>query len=458
MADPKLPNPNLINSTRQDLSAGFLEASFGILGNTFANDSGNPQDAEPYKKLGSVISSTLHDRWYKQEYENFQAQYVNSYQQAGNSIRTGLQMQMSSLDRGELLQPDGSITKIDTKSEGFLRTKDTVIRQSASAIQKINDQFLQDAGKYTNNPYISDIAQNLMASQAQIIAQATGPTAAQASEEGLAKIDTERSQKRYLDRLPALSGSGNEKENKRGDPRALLSELGYQGFGEMLVGTPNGREWTEPFQKTAESQIKQELLKKDPRLADDPDMLALRMRGQENAVQERAAGLYFKTTFPEEAREIEGLPEFDRFFPEPVEEEAEAPQISGLLTKKETEMRVDELSQGALDELERIVKEEDPKNIDQAIDQVINRWLPSTLERTTSKNASKFRAEAKRALIKFLSDPENWSQKKVIQETFGGPEQDLPSRLFRKATRFKMPVLNVNVPETKEQKPKGGLL
>jgi hypothetical protein len=429
MADQNLPHPNLISSTRQDLSASFLEASFGILGNTFAQDQGNPQAAEPFVKLGANIASTLHDRWYKQEYENFQASTIASFQQAASGINNHLSQQMSSLDRGELLQPDGSITKIDPKSEGFLRTKDTVIRQSTQAIQKISDQFLQDAAKYANNPYISGVAQNLMQSQANYIAQATGPTPAQASEGNMAKIEETRAHTRLMNREPAFAPSGGGKENTRGDPRALLQELGPPGFMEMLVGSPRGREFTKPYQTMAAAQIKTRLLEEDPNLEGDEENMTRRMGEQEQAIQNRAAGLYMKTVFPELTNEMSGLKEFEQYFgKEP--EKVEGPKITGLLSAGETKKAIASVNNDATVELDRIIRAGGIKSIDQAINQIVNKWLPRYLDKVTNnkKNTEEFRKDAKAALIQYLSDEENWGQVDIARERFGKPRKGILDR------------------------------
>ena len=451
----QVPNPDLINSTRQDISAGLIEASFGILGQTFAQDANNPALAEPYAKLGATISNALHDRWHKQEYENFQAQYVNQYQSAANAISGNLQMQMSSLDRGEMIQPDGSITKIDPKSEGFLRTKDTVIRQSMQAIHRINDQFLQDAAKFTTNPYISQVAQNLMQGTANLVSEATGPTPADETEKGYADIENTREQSAYYRRLPQPhAGSGSDDINKRGDPRALLEELGVPGFMEYLVGTEQGRKWTEPYQIQEAGRVRDEILEKNPELADDPDALAEMLKAREGEIQERAAGSYMGITFPGESEVMKDpyyKKQFGRFFHERKETEEPA-QVATALTSKEEAEKLDEVYDQAVVVLDEVIRTGSPRSINEAINQVLNKWFPGFIKKYAagSPGAIAFRKKAKSKLIEFLSKQENWERSEIAKEKFGRKE-------FGAYEKWRGGLFGEGAPESKATSPEKGL-
>ena len=84
---------------RKAVGTGLQRFGFAMIGSAMAEHFDDPALAAPITKMGDEIIGTLHDRWWKQEYENFAADHGQRFTQSMQELRAGISRQFNEINR-----------------------------------------------------------------------------------------------------------------------------------------------------------------------------------------------------------------------------------------------------------------------------------------------------------------------------------------------------------------------
>ncbi len=412
-------------SIRQNVSSGLTQLGFNLLGSAMAEEFEDPRLAAPVEQMGSNIVNTLRQRWFQKEHEDFQSMYGDKYKADSEQLDMRFKSQMEDLAQGIIGQNvDGSAIMVDPADPRAVRARDNIIRSTIMDMSKLDDGLMAAADKYRTNPFVSQKIQNIVQSRSQLIEELTGPTMAQQSEMNLAKIENTRADTRLKNRMPVDPSGGSGSKTKFADmsPRQIMTKLGGPiDFAEWLVGTPEGQQHMAGWQDMGAASYKQQLVAQDPSLAFNEDALNTRVAEKEAMFDKRGAAMYIADVFPELAPHMSQMPRFKDWFPQRAAA-VHDPVIKGAMTKKEEDASIESAQAPALVTLERIIREKNPKTIDDAIGEWENKFLQAyTAQQIADIPATKsFRDRFQKEIRKWIRDPKNWKEIPIAAEKYAG--------------------------------------
>jgi len=382
---------------QRTISTGLTNMGFAFLGSAFAQEFNNPALAKPFEQMGANITNTLHDRWWKAEYDNFISQNGRPYQDKMMAIRTKMSDTMSMINRGVYTDANGVTQNLDLDSPAG-KERVSLLRQEAftsslSGISNLTDQYAQSAGKYANNPYINKEIEGVVTRQSESISQQFGPTMVQANEASRAQTRLMDSQAHKEDRLPADRSKGSETDKlKNATIGDLIQNKGIDWTADYLPNTPQGREKIAAFIGGARAEVTQQIIETQKKPdgtpyseTNDAEELGRMVDTLNPRVMRIATGRALKQVRPDLATPwSENNP---TFFPHKDIEKDSRP-----LNRKNTEIRQKDYVANAIQVMDDIVYNENPTSFDGTVDAVmaeINRQLTEEFGLSTSTDITK---------------------------------------------------------------------
>lgn len=416
----QLPPPADLST---NIATGLMNFGFATLGSAFAQEFQDPSLAAPLAQIGTNISNTLRERWYRKEEEDFMNLYGKKYIADAQSLASQLKADFAAINAGEISDVEGGVRTIDPTSEAAGRMRDDLIRNAGDRLTQLDDQLMENAGKYASNPFISQKIQNLVQSRSQAITAMTGPTASQESEINLAKTNLLRAQATAAKRGPQAKEKqlSPEKESPMGLYINVLKADPQQLHG-YLAGTDDGRKRISPYMDSARSELATELVAKDPQLAWNKDQLNMRLDKMKSEQQERAALKYIGAVYPPGVQNaLLSMTKYQEMLPAP-KEEIKPPAFTGLMTDEERESNYEVGKEEALTGLERLVREQRPENVDELLRIWETDWLEPFVARNfaANKGAREEAARFKNFMRTWIK--KNWGASGIATQEYGkGP-------------------------------------
>ncbi len=285
----------------EEVSKGLMRASFGILGQAFAQEFGAPA-GQAIVETGDRLTRSMQMRWWQKEQEDFKTMHMQDYTTRTKELSSRLKDQMSALDKGILVDEAGNVTNIDPTSEQANRMRDDLLKTSILSLQELDTEYMNSAEKYRSNPLINNSIQNLMASRSQMIAELTGPSPSMEREDQLAGTDLKRAQAENLRSEAAYNRSGRgaaagkPKDFFKLAPDEQLATYGWGGIGRILMGTKEGRERLGPYGLPVEADVVKEIQDKYGIPPMHPDF-EMRKNQEEERIMKESLVKYVRANF-----------------------------------------------------------------------------------------------------------------------------------------------------------------
>lgn len=254
------------NSTTQQFSRGLgsdmIKAGFGFLGSAFAEEFNDPNLAAPFQEMGVNISSTLQDRWFRKEYEDFVSMSGEAYKKRLGDLNKKVSNQFDMLNRGVYVDESGVTQKLDPTSDKASLIKENLYRSSILETSAATQEYMTAAAKYNNNPYVNKEVANILMQQSQDIQQLIGPSIATAQEGERQKMRESREHANYLMRMPQADtdGTANQNRLKAMSIQEIIEEKGMSGAANYLTSTLDGQERLGPYIASLESSDERRLI------------------------------------------------------------------------------------------------------------------------------------------------------------------------------------------------------
>lgn len=383
---------------------GGMEAGFQMFGSAVANYAGIPEAAAPIANIGINISNTMQDRWFKQEYENFNASVGQQFKNQSQALVQNLNKTFKQIDSGFYTDEDGNTIKINPQSEDAIRLKNRTIGDVLTNFQQLNDQFFQAAQKYAHNPYVTATVQNMLTTTTSTIKGIVGPTPAEASEKNLAQIALMRRQ----GEATRAAARGSKKKEGIQTFQDALNKFGPQKAMSYVVSNKRA-DWLAPWMASAKAlfqkQAKQEFEIKNPGQSPSDQQLEDLALQNADKITNLAAGMFANSNVPGFASTLDRLG-LKQYLPAGGERGGPpAFVVTTDLSKAKTRQFIDETEDNAIAIMEDFIRRNVPNKYKE-VERVAEQWLNQYLKEKVggSKGAEALRAKVRNEVIRRLKN------------------------------------------------------
>lgn len=246
---------------RKAISTGMIEAGFGLLGSAFAGQFNDPAIGQQFQQMGSNISATLMDRWYKKEYEDFVATNGQAYKDRLQELQKRTEKTFNMINRGVYTDPETGVTqKIKPGGDEASFIRENLQRTMYGELSQITQGYMSAAAKYSNNPYVNAEIAGVIKAQSDEINNKFGPAITTAQEVQRQEMRLKREQAGYYSRVPQPdSGSDSQAHFKAMTVRELIEEKGLTGAANYLSSTLDGQERLNPYKAGLEANLDRQI-------------------------------------------------------------------------------------------------------------------------------------------------------------------------------------------------------
>jgi len=386
---------------RKAMSSSLGQLGFAFIGSAFAEEFNDPNLAIPFQQAGQEYVDQMHDRWFKQEYDNFIAEFGETYSNALTGVKNGVNRKFEMLNNGVYTDSSGITQKIDPTSETSRRMKENMQREVGTEIASLTDNYMRAAGRYKNNPYIGQEIQNIMQSQTNYIGNTFGPMATDEAEALRAATTRERQAGELDTRLPAFAPrSGSEKLTGSSFAEIIRSK-GRDDAMNYLISTKAGGEMIDDYMATNEALLVDDMIK--AKIIDenaDDATVAQAVTGNRRRLKKLAAGHLFEDTKGKDAADSYALTEEGKKYFLPPEKE----RIVDNLNRTDLANAEEHYAREALEYLRDLIEKGDVTTYEEAIDDVMILLIGDLNDRFGS-GANVTKRQIRMKISRYLSDP-----------------------------------------------------
>ena len=155
------------------LSTALMQGAFEKFGQAFTDTGDVKRDAAsagqrlaPFRDAGAVVAKRLEDRWFRMEYENFQAEEVEPFIAAKKQMMMDYKDLNSQLDQGLYPGPDGATQEFDINTidgqRDLLRLRTSLFQKFYQNNSDMDMSLANEAFKYPANPIIDERIQAIV--------------------------------------------------------------------------------------------------------------------------------------------------------------------------------------------------------------------------------------------------------------------------------------------------------
>ena len=231
-------NPVNPNAPALDMGPSLVQTGITMMASGMADDGTiTPGSAQALSNLGQGIAHRMQDRWWKQEFENFQST-------KGAEVK--LQAQRTAETYNVKLQDSAKIKDPQLRMQSMNETHGWAVNQMAT----LDQQYLDMSAQYPNNPYIGNQANQLLQQRReQWQALASGPEESAktvgAQEQAMgAAADTQLKQQEVADQPLKEEATRAGLEQTRAQTKLLGAQTSYYEGKAATAGT-----YTTPLDK-----------------------------------------------------------------------------------------------------------------------------------------------------------------------------------------------------------------
>ncbi len=235
------------------MSQALMQSAFTKFGEALTDTGDVKKDAAtresrlaPFMEAGSQVAGALQDRWWKMEYENFQAEFVESFVAQKKELFEEYSRRSTGLDEGWAEGPDGNPIQIPINSkEGRLQAV-RMRGQLESKFGRMNTDMdlalFNEAGKFSSNPFIVERANSIMTAGASAIATQANPQGSRNSENTMSQIRGRENEAEIgAERNKLMREKAARDKPTRSMAEALAQpNSGAEGTMGWLTSDPNG--------------------------------------------------------------------------------------------------------------------------------------------------------------------------------------------------------------------------
>jgi hypothetical protein len=366
------------------LSAGLTKLGMAFVGSAFT-DSGSPELGQAFQQFGGEIADTLHMRWWQEEYDMFEKQYISKFKEGMHGLTDNRQQQLDLLNMGQLTDAQGKI--LDPASEEALRMRSNIERQTVLNMGSIIDELMGASGKYVNNPLVNQTIQNITTSTTDKIGQMLNPAMTIQNEQGVANVALARAQAANQKASAKTAGSGSIMKRNEMDLHELADDFNhdYDRLASYLATTTEGRKRLNQIWQSAEAEFKGLLIQQNPDLQANPDALATALAASQDELVNFAAGRIIKDTFgPTAANQLKTGSRGSQWYPE--EPHESKPTVRTAITNADKTKLAKEFTSKALEQIHAYITKENPASLQEALDHIQEVWLPTYINQNIERN------------------------------------------------------------------------
>ncbi len=167
--DPNYEEQSTPGPVARGLSKALMQSAFSKFGQAFTDTGDVRKDAQtrdqrlaPYMQSGGEAAAALEARWHTMEFENFKAQHIEPWVAQKKEMIDDYQRRHAQADEGVFEGPDGAPVQVNILTkEGRLkavRMRGQLEKRFYSLNTDMDLELFNEAGKYGNNPMITDRA------------------------------------------------------------------------------------------------------------------------------------------------------------------------------------------------------------------------------------------------------------------------------------------------------------